>query len=153
MLCSIIDVTPSRLWTILKLRVRKDLLGEKGINSIPDNCEYTKKVVGLLCVLWVMDFVAYARINNYNEPLVCYYLIKFIAILSIPATISLLFGGSLLKYLRGESGKTSVGIIALMDISGAVSFVGRFAAQMVRYLFILVKMTLFLAVVEGTVHE
>ena len=100
-----------------------------------------------------MDFVICTRINNFNEPLICYYLIKVIMVLSLPATLSLLFGGSFIKYLRGESSKVGKGITTLMDISGTASFVGRFAAQMMRYIFVIGKMALFLALTESAANE
>lgn len=95
-----------------------------------------------------MEVIAYNRINNFDQVLICAVLTKAIAILAIPAALCLLFGESFLKYLKGELGKESKGISGLLDISGAVSFIGRFAAQMMRYFFILAKIYLYTMVAE-----
>lgn len=95
-----------------------------------------------------MEVIAYNRINNFDQVLICATLTKAIAVLAIPAALCLLFGESFLKYLKGELGKESRSLVGLMDISGTISFIGRFAAQMMRYLFMLAKMYLFVIVAE-----
>ena len=95
-----------------------------------------------------MEVITYNRINNFDQVLVCALLSKAIAVLAIPAALCLLFGESFLKYLKGELGKESRSITALMDISGTTSFIGRFGAQMMRYVFMLAKMLLFVTLAE-----
>ena len=137
----------------MKLRVRKDILGEEGIDSIPENCKYAKKLMGLWIAVSAMDFVIRTRINNFDEPLICYHLVKFIAVLSFPAMLSLLFGGSFVKYLRDGPSGVGRSITALMDIPGTALFVGRFASQMKRYISVIVKMVLFLVLTESWANE
>lgn len=110
-------------------------------------------MVKIMLILWVMEVIAYSEINNFNETLVCSYLIKCIFVLAAPAGLMLLFGESFAKFIKGEVSKESKGVTGLMDISGTVSFVGRFIAQMMRYLFILVKMGLFLVLIESAVLD
>lgn len=100
-----------------------------------------------------MEVIAYNRLNNFDQVLVCAALLKAIAVLAIPAALCLLFGESFVKYLKGELSKESKGLVGLMDISGTTSFIGRFAAQMMRYLFMLAKMYLYVLVAEVWVVE
>ena len=151
--CSVCGLAPCLMWRTLKLRIRKDIFGEKGITSIPDNCVYAMFMVKIMLILWLMEVIAYTEMRNFNETLVCSYIIKCIFVLAAPAGLMLLFGESFAKFIKGEINKENKGVVGLMDISGTVSFIGRFFAQMMRYLFILVKMGLFLVLLESAVLD
>ena len=86
--------------------------------------------------------------DKISTELICAVLVKIISVLALPAALCLLFGESFIKYLKGELTQENKGILGLMDIAGTISFVGRFAAQMMRYFFILAKMYFFTGLAE-----
>jgi hypothetical protein len=73
-----------------------------------------------------MHFITYNKISNANSALICAYLTKAILVLSMPSALCLLFGEGIVRYLKGELGKESRGITAVIDASGVSSFFGRF---------------------------
>lgn len=86
--------------------------------------------VAPLCSKWV------------DGVLVMNTLITLVFLLTPPTMLCLMFGRHTFNYIKGGPAKNSVAVNALLDVTALVAFFARFGLQMLRYLLVLVKLSL-----------
>lgn len=69
-------------------------------------------------------------------------LLVFIFLLTPPTTLTLLYGGYLFNYIKGNPSKNSLLMNVVLDGMALLAFFARFSLQMLRYCLVLVKVTM-----------
>jgi hypothetical protein len=90
---------------------------------------------GLMVVLPGLEkLVGHLLVNN--------VLLVLIFLLTPPTTLSILYGGYLFNYIKGNPSKNSLVMNAVLDGMALVAFFARFALQMLRYCLVLIKVSM-----------